>query len=185
MLPVGPQDPDHLVRERAAGTLEYVMGKEVGARDVLQHGGIGALVALLTDSQAAVRDAAYQALIEAARFDSVRKELSISVGAAGALRPHAATPCLRLHVPTMCIMHLHHGLSCLLSAVTHNKRGARMPAAQPADLGRLALGGDCTSWPGLSTAACCHACAPTSACAAHLCLGAAAAYCFASAATCA
>ncbi len=37
-----------------------------------QHGGVPKLMALLEDPVTAVRDAAYRALIEAARFDGVR-----------------------------------------------------------------------------------------------------------------
>lgn len=69
------KDKDALVRERAAGTAEYIAVKEVGARDIIQHGGVYQLVACLTDTVMAVRDAAYKALIEAARFNSIRKEL--------------------------------------------------------------------------------------------------------------
>jgi hypothetical protein len=66
------QDADALVRERAAGTMEYLSVKELGARDVVQHGGIQQLVVQLQDQGTTVRDAAYSALIEAARFDVVR-----------------------------------------------------------------------------------------------------------------
>ena len=69
------QDEDALVRERAAGTMEYIATKEVGARDIIQHVGIPALVLQLTDGEEAVRDAAYQALIEAARFDCTRRAI--------------------------------------------------------------------------------------------------------------
>lgn len=74
------KDPDALVRERAAGTIEMVVGKEVGARDVLQHQGIQSLVKCLKDVQDSVRDASYVALIEASRFDCVRKDLCQQVG---------------------------------------------------------------------------------------------------------
>ncbi len=73
------QDADALVRERAAGTLEYVMGKELGARDVVQHCGVSKLVVCLSDAVPQVRLAAYQALIEAARFNAVRVELCTQV----------------------------------------------------------------------------------------------------------
>ena len=69
------QDPDAVIRERAAGTTEYLASKEVGARDITQHGGIPLLMSLLEDEVTAVRDAAYSALIEAARFNSVRYSL--------------------------------------------------------------------------------------------------------------
>lgn len=51
------------------------MTKELGARDVIQHGGMAALVGSLEDPQPAVRDAAYGALVEAARFDPARRAL--------------------------------------------------------------------------------------------------------------
>lgn len=54
------QDKDALVRERAAGTMEYCAVKEVGARDIIQHGGLYQLVACLTDTHIPVRDAAYK-----------------------------------------------------------------------------------------------------------------------------
>ena len=60
------------MRERAAGTVEYLVTKEVGSRDLTQHGGVPLLVSLLEDEVMAVRDAAYAALIEAARFNGVR-----------------------------------------------------------------------------------------------------------------
>lgn len=48
------QDDDALVRERAAGSLEYVASKEVGARDIIQVGVGGAHTArpcqLLSDN---------------------------------------------------------------------------------------------------------------------------------------
>ena len=66
------QDPDAVVRQRAAGTLEYISVKEVGARDLTQHGGVQLLLSLLEDTVGPVRDAAYAALIEAARFNGVR-----------------------------------------------------------------------------------------------------------------
>ena len=66
------QDPDAVVRQRAAGTLEYISVKEIGARDLTQHGGVTLLLTLLEDSVGVVRDAAYAALIEAARFNGVR-----------------------------------------------------------------------------------------------------------------
>jgi hypothetical protein len=31
------QDSDSTVRQRAAGTLEYVAGRDLGARDIIQH----------------------------------------------------------------------------------------------------------------------------------------------------
>jgi hypothetical protein len=73
------QDPDPIVRERAAGTAEYLVTKELGARDLIQHGGVYQLVSCLTDTSRPVRDAAYQALIEAARFDPVRREITSQV----------------------------------------------------------------------------------------------------------
>eukprot|EP00798_Chlamydomonas_sp_ICE-L_P030259 gene30259-35246_t len=69
------EDADALVRERAAGTLEFIATKEVGARDIKQHGGVALLVGLLQDSVTAVRDAAYRALIEDARFEVTRGEI--------------------------------------------------------------------------------------------------------------
>eukprot|EP00967_Tisochrysis_lutea_P076910 scaffold104205_cov19-Tisochrysis_lutea.AAC.2 len=69
-------DDDALVRERAAGTAEYLAKKELGARDIIQHGGIYQLVACLSDTALPVRDAAYKALYEGARFDVVRRELT-------------------------------------------------------------------------------------------------------------
>lgn len=69
------QDSDSIVRERAAGTLEYVTVKDVGARDMIQHGGVPELVKLLDDEVQPVRAAAYKALIEAGRFDSTRRAL--------------------------------------------------------------------------------------------------------------
>lgn len=58
-----------------------VVGKEVGARDILQHQGIQKLVKCLKDGEDDVRDAAYLALIEASRFDCVRKDLCQQVSA--------------------------------------------------------------------------------------------------------
>mmetsp|Transcript_35054 Transcript_35054/g.78025 ORF Transcript_35054/g.78025 Transcript_35054/m.78025 type:complete len:377 (-) Transcript_35054:404-1534(-) len=69
------QDDDPIVRERAAGTMEYLATKEVGARDIKQHGGVPLMVSLLKDSALPVRDAAYKALIEAARFNPIREAL--------------------------------------------------------------------------------------------------------------
>lgn len=70
-----------MVRERAAGTLEYVVCKELGARDLAQHGGIPALLACLTDTQPCVQAAAYLALLEAAKTEIVRRELCNQVWA--------------------------------------------------------------------------------------------------------
>ncbi|KAJ9518137.1 hypothetical protein QJQ45_010114 [Haematococcus lacustris] len=70
------QDRDPTVRVRAAGTAEYIVTKELGARDLCQHGGVQQLVACLQDSHTPVRDAAYRALIEAARFDIVRRTMA-------------------------------------------------------------------------------------------------------------
>ncbi|KAG2490634.1 hypothetical protein HYH03_011025 [Edaphochlamys debaryana] len=69
------QDPDEVTRAYAAGTLACLVTKEVGARDLVQHGGLEALSAALEDECEAVRDDAYTALIEAARFDSTRRAL--------------------------------------------------------------------------------------------------------------
>ena len=69
------QDTHPIVRERAAGTIEYIASKEVGARDIVQHGGVPLLVELLEDVAMGVRDAAYAALVEAARFNGVRSAL--------------------------------------------------------------------------------------------------------------
>ncbi|KAJ9518493.1 hypothetical protein QJQ45_018596, partial [Haematococcus lacustris] len=74
------QDRDPTVRVRAAGTAEYIVTKELGARDLCQHGGVQQLVASLQDSHTPVRDAAYRALIEAARFDIVRRTMAEQVG---------------------------------------------------------------------------------------------------------
>lgn len=63
------------MRERAAGTIQHIATKELGARDMIQHSGIPALVTCLEDEETKVRDAAYLALLEAARFNSVRSEL--------------------------------------------------------------------------------------------------------------
>jgi hypothetical protein len=54
------QDPDALVRERAAGTAECLAKKELGARDIIQHGGVYQLVACLSDAALPARDNAYQ-----------------------------------------------------------------------------------------------------------------------------
>ncbi|KAF5834890.1 radial spoke protein 14 [Dunaliella salina] len=70
------KDNDALVRERAAGTAEYLAKKELGARDIIQHGGIYQLVACLSDASLPVRDAAYKALYEGTRFDVMRRELT-------------------------------------------------------------------------------------------------------------
>jgi hypothetical protein len=75
------------VRERAAGTLEYIATKEVGARDIIQHGGISNLTAQLGDEVEAVRDAAYKALIEAARFECTRAAI-VRLGSALAMLMH-------------------------------------------------------------------------------------------------
>ena len=50
------QDSDAIVRERAAGTLECIAVREVGARDIIQHGGIPALVERLEDPRPKVGD---------------------------------------------------------------------------------------------------------------------------------
>jgi len=57
------------VRERAAGTAECLAKQEVGARDIIQHGGVYQLVACLSDPALPVRDAAYKVggLIRAVR----------------------------------------------------------------------------------------------------------------------
>ncbi|GIL46278.1 hypothetical protein Vafri_3299 [Volvox africanus] len=69
------QDPDEVTRSYAAGTLGLLVAKEVGAKDLVQHGGLEALAAALEDDCEDVRDNAYSALIEAARFDSTRRAL--------------------------------------------------------------------------------------------------------------
>ncbi|PNW73066.1 hypothetical protein CHLRE_14g617500v5 [Chlamydomonas reinhardtii] len=66
---------DDETRYYAAGTLKLLAAKEVGARDLAQHSGLDALAAALEDPSEGVRDEAYGALIEAARFDSTRRAL--------------------------------------------------------------------------------------------------------------
>lgn len=68
-------------RERAAGTIQCLVVKELGARDLIQHGGVQALVRCLTDLHDAVKEAAYKALVEAARFDCTRQALAQHGGA--------------------------------------------------------------------------------------------------------
>ncbi|KXZ51682.1 hypothetical protein GPECTOR_11g133 [Gonium pectorale] len=69
------QDPDSMTRTYAAGSLRLMSSKEVGARDLGQHGGLEALAAALEDECEFVRDDSYGALIEAARFDAIRHKL--------------------------------------------------------------------------------------------------------------
>ncbi len=47
---LSPQDEDDVTRYYAAGTLRCLVAKEVGARDLIQHRGVEALVAALEDS---------------------------------------------------------------------------------------------------------------------------------------
>lgn len=75
------QDEDDVTRYYAAGTLRCLVAKEVGARDLIQHRGVEALVAALEDPSEPVRDDSYAALIEAARFDSMRRALEALGGA--------------------------------------------------------------------------------------------------------
>ncbi|GLC34015.1 40S ribosomal protein S14-B (RP59B) [Pleodorina starrii] len=69
------QDPDEVTRGYAAGTLVLLACKEVGTRDLVQHGGMEALAQALEDECETVRDNAYSAFIEATRFDWTRRAL--------------------------------------------------------------------------------------------------------------
>lgn len=70
----------------AATTLRLLMCQQVGCRDVLQHGGLPALLALLQPpAPHAVRDAAYSVLCAAAPFDAMRSALVQQQGALATL----------------------------------------------------------------------------------------------------
>jgi len=70
------QDPDEIVRERAAAALEVTAHSAVGCEHVLKEGAVDKLVKMLDDTSADVRDAAYSALVEAAsRLVDVQRAL--------------------------------------------------------------------------------------------------------------
>eukprot|EP00877_Chromochloris_zofingiensis_P003994 jgi/Chrzof1/13596/Cz08g03190.t1 len=62
-------------RQNVATTLGQLVCKEVGCRDVIQHGGLPHMVALLTDPSLAVRDAMYKSLEAACKVESCRAAL--------------------------------------------------------------------------------------------------------------
>ena len=72
-------DEDATVRERAAACTELVAVNDQGCEELLACGTIGTLCALLRDTGAhpetEVRNAAFSALVEAARVDRVRRTL--------------------------------------------------------------------------------------------------------------
>ena len=114
LLPPLPQDADATCRERAAGTLECLALREVGARDIIQHGGIAQLVVCLQDSVLTVRNAAYKALIEASRFDCTRNALT-ALG--------TALPLLIQHVLREQHQRSLYGLTLLNACVQVGSRG--------------------------------------------------------------
>jgi hypothetical protein len=64
------------------------VAKELGCRDMLQHGGLPQLLQLLKQPSAAVKDAVYGALCAAARFEVLRTALMQEQGAMRQLLGH-------------------------------------------------------------------------------------------------
>ena len=58
------QHPRPEVRANCSTTLGLVATKELGAKDIVQHGGVPLLVGLLQDAHMEVRDAAFKCLLE-------------------------------------------------------------------------------------------------------------------------
>ncbi|KAI8469628.1 MAG: armadillo-type protein [Monoraphidium minutum] len=80
------QEPEEMLRRDAAAALQLLLRRELGARDLLQHGGLAPLLGLVGAASAAgVRDEAYDALLELARFEVGRAALSAHKGALPAL----------------------------------------------------------------------------------------------------
>lgn len=83
------QEPDESLQAEAATTLHLLAVREVGCRDVLQHGGLQQLLQLLKQQSCAVKDAAYGTLCAAAKSESLRAAIVRQEGSLGQLVTHA------------------------------------------------------------------------------------------------